>query len=137
MVLGAGTFVPGARFALPRSYWYGVWLSFNSDAVVSWVGNEVTFLDPPSGVTGLIGFEPRAWSWSSNCYTLDFLIVESWYRVPPSPTQNPLPFVLTYFVDPSDGKPYMVYSPFGAVGTGAFKHQAPPPPPGYWRPHWL
>lgn len=137
MVLGAGTFVPRAKFAFPRSYLYGIWFSFDTGSVVNWTDNTADFIAPGGTVTGRVTFAPEFWAWSSNCYTLDFAIIESWYAVFPSPTQNPLPFALTYYSDPLNGRPYLVYNPFSAVGTADFKHAAPPAPSDYWRPPWL
>lgn len=134
MTLGAGTFVPQGQFNFPRSYVAGVWLSFDTGSLVSWFTNRVTFLDPSHTVFGTILFAPEFWDWSSNVYSMDFLILESWYSFPPSPVEIPLPFRLIYYLDPLDNVPYFVYQPFSAIGTGAFKHLLPPAPPTYWRP---
>lgn len=137
MTLGTGTFYPGGRFAFPRSYIYGIWLSFNNTASVNWTDNRVTFSDSGGVVTGAIRFVPEFWSWSSNRYTMDYLIDESWYAIAPDPTEVPLPFALIYYIDPLNGRPYFVYQPFSTPGTGEFKHAAPPAPPGYWLPPWM
>lgn len=137
MTLGAGTFYPSAKYSMPRSYVFGVWLSFDAGSSVVWSGNEVSFVDPSGTVSGKISLLPEFFAWNSNVYTLDFLIIESWYSVAPSPTEIPLPFSLQPYRDPLDGKPYIVYAPFGITGSSAFKHALPPAPPSYWRPQWL
>jgi len=134
VVLGAGTFVPGGKFAFPRSYLRGIWLSFDTPAIVNWLGSTVNFADSATPVvTGRISFAPAFWTWTSNRYTLDFTIIESWYSFNAGVTQIPLPFALTWYYD-DDMSTYLVYNPFSAVGTGAFKHDMPPAPPGYWNP---
>jgi len=132
MTLGAGSFYPDPKFAFPRAYIYGIWLSFDLGSVVIWDENRVDFTAPGGVVTGAIVFETRFWEWSSNAYTLDFAIVESWYKVSPSPAEIPLPFALTYYTDPGNALPYLVYEPFSTGGSGAFKHVMPSAPGGYW-----
>lgn len=134
MVLGSGTFIPNAKFAVPRSYLRGIWLSFDTPAIVSWSDNAVNFADSAMPVvTGRIAFLPEFWAWNSNRYTLDFTIIESWYSFNGGVTQIPLPYCLTWYHD-NDMSTYLVYGPFCAVGTGAFKHDMPPAPPDYWQP---
>lgn len=137
MTLGAGTFVPNGRFAITRPYLRGIWLSFDTGAIVTWTDNSVAFADGPVPVvTGRITFLEEFWEWSSNRYTLDHVIIESWYSFNGGVTEIPLPFALTWYTD-TDGSPYLVYNPFSAVGTGAFKHDMPPTPPSwYWQPNW-
>ena len=134
MTLGAGTFVPNGQFAIPRPYLRGVWLSFDTPAIVAWTGNTVNFADGLMPVVvGRISFFNNFWNWSSNSYTLDHLVIESWYSFNGGITEIPLPFALTWYTD-TDLSTYLVYNPFSAVGTGAFKHDMPEAPPGYWRP---
>lgn len=135
-VLGVGSYIPAPKFAFPRSYLRGIRLAFNSDAVIVWAGAQVDFLDPPSGVDGRIIFDPRLIVWSSNSYSLDFCVIESWFRIPPSPSQLPLDFTLEWFDQPSFGR-YIVFEPFGSVGSGTFLHDLPGAPPSYWNyPLW-
>lgn len=137
MVLGAGNFIPQAKFALPRSYIYGVWFSFDTGSVVNWSANVADFAGPGGTVIGRVTFAPEIWAWSSNAYTLDYMIVESWYSIVPNPTQNPLPFALRQYFDPLNGRPYLLYEPFSTSGSAAFKHAMPPAPPDYYRTPWL
>lgn len=134
MVLGAGTFIPSGQFAFPRSYLRGIWLSFDTPAIVNWTYNRVTFADSVTPVvTGAISIFYNAWAWSSNRYTVDHMVTESWYSFDNGVTKIPLPFALTWFLD-SDFSTWLVYNPFSALGTGAFKHDMPAAPPSYWRP---
>lgn len=137
MTLGPVTGIPQNKFAMPRSYIYGVWFSFDTGSVVNWSDNVADFIAPGGTVTGRVTFAPEVWVWSSNAYTLDYLVIESWYAVFPSPTENPLPFNLRLYFDPLNGRPYLLYEPFGAAGSAAFKHAMPPAPPDYWRSPWL
>lgn len=136
MTLGPGTYHPGGQFAFPRSYLAGVWFQFNAGSSVVWTDNFAAVTDVGGVVTAGIEIAPEAFVWSSNCYTLDFLITQSWYKVAPSPTEIPLPFALTWFIDPDTTWPYVVYQPFSAIGTGDFKHTLPSTPDDYWGPKY-
>lgn len=133
MTLGAGIFVPSPKFAIPRPYLRGIWLSFDTPAIVNWTDNSVDFADSAVPVVrGRITFAPNFWVWSSNRYTLDYVVIESWYAFAPFTTEIPLPFALTWYYDVNLST-YLVYNPFSAVGTGAFKHDMPAAPPTYWQ----
>jgi len=134
VTLGVGTFFPQGQFAAPRSYYYGVWLSFDTGSVVNWTDNRADFQAPGGVVTGAVVFHERFWEWSSNKWTLDHMLVESWYAVAPSPTEIPLPYNLQFYTEPSLTRTYLLYEPFGAPGSAAFKHAMPPAPPDYWMP---
>ena len=136
MTLGAGTYFPHAGFAFPRSYLAGVWIVLNPGSSVTWTDNFALAADVGGTVTAGIEIAENIFPWSSNAYTLDHLITQSWYKVAPSPTEIPLPFNLTWFTDPVSTFPYVVYEPFGETNTGNFKHLLPFAPADYWGPHF-
>lgn len=136
MTLGAGTFIPYAKFALPRSYLAGIWFQFNAGSSVVWSGGHAAITDVGGVVTAGVTLYANAFPWNSNFYTLDYWIIESWYKVAPSPTEIPLPFALTYYRDPDDDFPYLLYQPFSVVGTGNYKFLLPGAPSDYWGPNY-
>lgn len=136
MTLGAGLFYPQAKSTFPRSYVAGISFYFNSNAVITQADNEFSFLDPPSGVTGKVTLAPEFFPWSSNAYTIDFTIIESWYAFPPGTPQLPMTFALQLTFDPFDNKPYLTFLPFNTIGTGIFRFLLPFAPPDYYGPRW-
>lgn len=136
MTLGAGSYIPHAKFAFPRSYLAGVWFQFNPGSSVVWTDNFAAVTDVGGVITAGIEIAPEAFAWSSNCYTLDFLITQSWYKIAPSPVEIPLPFALIWYTDPDTVIPYVVYQPFSAENTGNYKHLLPGAPDDYWGPKY-
>lgn len=130
--LGAGGFLPRPKFAFSRPYVAGILFSFDAGSSVVFSGDSADFVDPSGTVHGRVSIEPVAHVWTSNAYTLDFMIVESWYAFAPFTTQIPLPFLLEWFPHPVTGTPWMRYSPFSTAGNSEFKWVFPPSPTGYW-----
>jgi hypothetical protein len=94
-------------------------------------------IDPPTGyVFWSLTFDPRFWAWSSNRWTLDFVLTEAYYTVPPSPTRIPLPITVSWRMDWNVGLfPVINIAAFGSGGVFQF-HQLDHQPAGYWLPPW-
>jgi hypothetical protein len=133
MTLGVGSYSPSPRFAFPRSYIRGIAVNVTANDVAL-TDNIVTFSDPSNpNVT----FQFRIWShvyaWTTNRYTLDFVIDESFYKVAPSPTENPMPFSLTYY-QPEPGMTYLAFQPFGIIFPDTHFFDLPTNITNYWLP---
>jgi hypothetical protein len=128
-----GFFVPNGRFTAPRSY-FGAFI-LNVTAPVSQSENVVEFTDPGNpNVHFHIKIDRRFWDWSSNSWTLDWLIEESYYYVLPDPTHIAMPFSLSYFIWPAGVVPSVVFQPFGINFLDYHVFPLPPAPATYWMP---
>lgn len=128
-----GTFHPSNRFTIPRSYVGGFVL--NVTAVVVQTDNLFEFTDPlnPNGQFR-VRVDPRFWSWSSNTWTLDWIIEESVYRYLPDTTFHPMAFVLDYWTRPLGAVPTVKFYPFGIVFPDDHFYPLEGAPPDYWCP---
>jgi len=128
-----GTFNPNGRFTMPRSYIAAFVL--NVDAPVTQTDNVIEFYDPFNPLVNFhIKIDGRFWDWSSNSWSLDWIIEESWYYVLPSPTTAVMPFTLAYRTFGSLVEPSLVFQPFGIDFIDYHIYTLPPAPPTYWMP---
>lgn len=135
MTIGSIFYAPGAKFAFPRSYLYG--FSIRMNTVPTQVGRVFTFVDgsnPNLRYTVIV--QQEVYDWSSNRYTLDFVLEETYYQFLPNMTKNPLNGCLELLYDQVDERPYTMFSPFCAVFPTRYRYPYPPAPPGYWLPAW-
>ena len=101
--IGSYTSVPNGRFRVMRSFITHFRVRQNSDNYpVSLVGDQLIW--PSAAFPNINQYATILhdwWAWSSNAYTLDYLITEYYYTVSPSPT--PIPnagLILRYVWDP-------------------------------------
>lgn len=137
MPLPMGSYVPGPRFAAPRSYWRGI--RFNiTGYVVTNVANVyfwTKIIDPNEVWT--ITLDNRFHMWNSNRWTLDFIITTFYYQIFPDPTRHDMPFELSFDYSPNNHSPYLSLR-FDSTTFPDFHYfEFPPAPSGYWAPHWL
>lgn len=133
MVLGVGTYPNGAKFNFPRSYIPTFDVLVDADDVMD-SGGHITFSDPlnPNVQFHIVIWE-NFYEWTSNKYTIDFVIEESYYQILPAPTLNPMPFTLV-FSPTSPGVNGLVFIPFSLGFTQHNVLLLPGPPPDYWTP---
>jgi len=80
---------------------------------VARAGSFITFSDPFNpAVTFTIKYADNFLPWSSNRWTLDFIIEQSYYKVAPSPTENPMDFTLRYYWSQLALAPAIQFIPF-------------------------
>lgn len=128
-----GTFFPNGRFTMPRSY-VGAFV-LNVTAPVTQADNAIEFTDPLNPLVHFhIKIDRRFWDWSSNTWTLDHIVEESWYYVLPSPTTAPMPFSLSYFTYSTNAIPSLGFQPFGITFPDYHPFPLPTAPPDYWLP---
>lgn len=73
-------YYPGAKFAFPRSYYYQIYVEDQSPNI-SRVGNFIHVdIDTSIGYGIWYKLRPQFWNWSSNRYTLDFVIEDVWWE---------------------------------------------------------
>jgi len=128
-----GVFYPDGRFTVLRSYTAAFVL--NVTAPVTQTDNVIDFTDPANPLVHFhIKIDLRFWNWSSNNWTLDWIIEESWYYVLPSPVTAPMPFNLSWFTYGDEALPALGFQPFGIVFPDYHVFTLPPAPPGWWSP---
>jgi hypothetical protein len=102
--IGFGSYPQGAKFSFPRSFIKSVAFDGLFPPLITG-GPDFEFAPTTApGFRFFISFSPVFWAWSSNAYTLDFVIIASYYTQPPSPVQTAYNFRVKYRYDsPSDG----------------------------------
>lgn len=134
MTIGTGSFPQGRKFSFNRSYVNRI--SF-SDVLLPVVQTANVFVFSPAIVptdTYYVTFSPKFWDWSSNMFTLDFLVIEAYRTITPSPTQVPIDFSLTYFPPMDANGSHIWFKPFSVATPEAFFPLAGAPS-SYWLPN--
>lgn len=126
---------PSPKFALPRSY--------ITQLVIGTHGYDCTktgnvFTCNSTYTPGQVeGYEiaPYVWPWSSNKYTLDYIVIDSWWTNTAEPWHHPNYYSLTYQWRGDPGKPVLyIFNPF--LHPNDFVFDLPDAPSGYWLPPW-
>ena len=133
MTIGVGTYFPNGQFSVQRSYAYAVAFDGLFLPLVN-PGPDFVFTpaaDPTQHF--FISFLPQFWEWSSNSYTLDHIIVASYFTAPPTFTPTPYNFRLRWLPGTATTPPAVEFFPTGSDTPPAF-YALPDQPPGYWLP---
>lgn len=97
------TFIPSDKSNFPRSYITKLVLS-DEPGPLSLVDNILTLtILVPFTYYHVFELLPEFIPWSSNVYSLSFLIQDYYYIVPPSPTHNPFGATVTFLADKDEG----------------------------------
>jgi hypothetical protein len=133
MVKGAANYAPSAKFAFPRSYVRGFCVRVN--APVTFTTNKAIFFDAGNpNIRYTIETDIRFYNWSSNRYTLDFIITESYYQTLPNVAKTAVPYRVTWIISPVNKSVYLEYLPYSAAFIPRYYTDYPPAPPSYWKP---
>jgi hypothetical protein len=84
------------------------------------------------GFLGTIVFREEFWEWSSNVYSLDFVIEENYYQVFPDTTKIVLPLTLGWASAPQSLR--KAINVVLDLGVDVYTFTLPPSPTGYWLP---
>ena len=134
MTIGTGTYNPQPKFFLPRSYVFGINFATYSGNTVTRSGDRFTVHAVPPDPTFLVcQILPAFYPWSSNSYSLDFIITEFWYKAGGVGSEIPLPFQLGYFQDPLRHSSSLYIQWSGTVPTFNY-FPLPSAPSNYWLP---
>lgn len=96
MTIGAVVGYPTTKFALPRSYIKRLMFPARL-ALAGSVAGVFIFTEPlyPAH-TYYVVVKPNFWVWSSNKWTLDFIVDQAYATINPSPTLIPASVFITY-----------------------------------------
>lgn len=129
-IIGVGTYVPNGQYAFPRSYIRGFGIQIVAGTITQ-LGNGFVLSNPPSPAVYAVIINDYFYNWSSNGYTLDHVIGESYYSPLGDGSYIPMPFLLQFYNRTDERGSWIVYSPFSSPG-GVTWFELPPAPPGYW-----
>jgi len=131
MTIGTVIGQPSQKFAMPRSYLWGISLKWAASHIY-WTDNQVLVWDPTDTIFyfGLI-FKEEFWEWSSNRWTVDWVMDQAWYVDPNPALGTPLDFYCSYFGALVPEGPVLEISPFG-LGSVQFPHAMPAVDVPYW-----
>lgn len=124
-------FTQSPKFAIPRQYLGGVEIG-NEWAGISMTGNVITlFGTVPFLYYNIFVIRQNVLDWSSNSYTLDYVLEDHWSNVPPSTSHDPF-MVRTEYLGQSATLPGRVL-----IRLMGYDHQRaffpfPPSPTDYW-----
>ncbi len=133
MPAGPATLVPHAKFHFTRSYLWGIDIRVNTP-----VTNDGRFYhfhdgaDPTRVFT--VSVREKMWLWSSNHYTMDFIIEDSYFEDSVPPYFHLMDYRLDYDIILGDNKPRVTFFPFSIPFITPSLFAFPPAPPGYWLP---
>jgi len=135
-VLGTPTYAQSGKFAFPRSFIKNVNFRFGANALFTQSEGNFFITDGNNPIVHVVcNYQPNFWLWSSNTYTLDYVLKDWWVLVDPDPTPQPLNFDYGWWINPTSKVPELVLSLSGF--SHEYPYALPPAPPSYWKPPWL
>lgn len=133
MTIGAGTFTPSPNFSFPRSYIVDFYVFRNGNTIVQTVNKFVVTDAFDPNLTATFVLHENFLPWSSNGFTLDFIVQESYYQTTPGGMQIPLPFNIDFYVSPLTRRSGLYLGWLG-LKINPEHFDLEPQPPGYWLP---
>lgn len=133
-IIGTGSYSPSAKWTLTRAYARAVAfpaeLTLESSADGVFTFNDFMFYNDRI----VCEIEPRFWAWTSNHYTLDFIVKQLYYFPLPSTTPLPANFSLRFLPETPSLPPaiFVRIAPFS--NTPAY-HDLPAATVPYWKPN--
>ncbi len=131
--LGTGYYPQGAKFALPRSFAYN--MAFDNFFLPQIAGGPDFGFHSAAYPDYRFYFSvaPEFWSWSSNCYTLDHVLTQSYYLYSTDPTPVAWDFRLDFLPNSVANHAALLVRATGFT-TGNTFYALPPQPSSYWLP---
>lgn len=130
-VIGTGAYYPSGTFTTPRSYVAKI-INHSAGFHLTQFENVFTLSFEPIYISVYTWvFHPHFWAWSSNAWSLDHIIVESYYQNPPDATKIPLNFGLYWVRYAPDYLPQIQFAPNMSTVTPV-RASFPSYPSSYW-----
>lgn len=124
-------FTQRPKFAIPRQYLGGIEIG-NTWTGISMTGNVITLYGTsPFLYYNVFVIRSNVVTWSSNRYTLDYVLEDHWSNVPPSPSHDPF-YVTTEYLGAGSGLPGRVLLRLPGYDAQRAFFPLPPSPPDYW-----
>ncbi len=130
---GIISYVPGGKFWFPRSYFTLLKVHTNHVNSVTYADGLITWGHvPPDAVIGYTKIRDQIIPWTSNTYSLDFVVEWWYYMILPSPTEYEWGGEVSYAFDPVVKQQCLIIAT--EAGDTDYYFEVPPAPPDYW-PH--
>lgn len=124
---------PANQFNFPRSYVTKLKVFTNHVNSVNYSGGLITWGHiPPDAVDGQTKLKDNFIAWSSNVYSLDYLVEWWWFRINPDPTKIEWGGECNFKWD-ATLKTNVIEIATAAADT-VYYYDLPPSPPSYWLP---
>lgn len=136
MPLALGNYIPNGKFRFPRSYIRGIGFSLSGYTITPtatgymWVKN----IDPSEH--WYIDIDPRIYAWSSNVYSLDYVITRFQLQFLPFGVATDQPFTVQWWTRGANASQYLMFFYSYVTFPDFTFFDWPAAPPGYWRPPW-
>ena len=128
---GIISYVPQSQFRFTRSYITKLKVHTNHVNVPSYADGLITWVHSPlDAVIGYTKLKDNVVAWSSNTYSLDYLVEYWYYVITPSPTEYEWGGELSYSWDDTVKHTCLVVATVAADVDYYF--DIPPAPPDYW-----
>jgi hypothetical protein len=124
-------FTQWPKFSIPRQYLGGIEIG-NTWTGISMTGNVITlFGTSPFLYYNIFVIRSNVMTWSSNSYTLDYVLEDHWSNVPPSPSHDPF-YITTEYLGAGSGLPGRVLLRLPGYDVQRAFFPLPPSPSTYW-----
>ncbi len=133
-VRGVGTYTPSAKFAAPRSYF-----TFVRTGLFGWTvhqtDNKFRYTNPVFLFDEIdIIIDPRFWDWSSDAWTFDHIVCESYYDRLSTGVHDPAPFAVRRTTDSTSGLPGLEIYNTDGIFLLNYEDNLAQAPSSYWLP---
>lgn len=131
---GSISYVPSGRFNFPRSYIYDIRVYVQHTVSHAYFADNIITVDytPVPAFLATIKLRRNVYDWSSNCYTLDYLIEENWYVISAGGTEFVLPLQVGYASAVQSIRPAV--NIVLDLGVDIYTQTLPSQPSSYWLP---
>jgi hypothetical protein len=133
LTIGTGTFIPHAKFAVPRSYVYLIDIPSYGYTFSSTGPTWFLHAPFPDLTFATMVVDNDFWVWNSNGRTLDHILTELWYKLNGVGAEIPLDYTLGYRVNALHKLPSL-YLDWAGIARLEHYFPTPPQPPSYWLP---
>jgi hypothetical protein len=133
MTIGTGTYSPQPRFTPTRAYVGAI--AFPSELTLETSAGGVYVLNDFSLYNDrlFVKIKYNFFLWSSNRYTLDWIVEECYFHALPSTVEHPLNFHLKYLAG-TGTYPATLFCQLAPFSNVPARVDLPAAPAGYWRP---
>lgn len=131
-----GTYLPSAGFSFPRSYALQVDIALYGDSLSGTGSVRFIHAVSPDPTFITIEFWNDWYVWNSKTYQLNQIIRNFYYETPPSIVENPLPFTLGFWINPTTKHPGLYLNWFTGPRLPRII-DLPAASPDYWLPRPL
>jgi len=131
MPIGVGTYPQGEKFSLVRSYISAFAFSSVWTLVSNSTGSLILHDAGNPTLVFHVNMRLKWWLWTSNFYTLDFIMQDAYYVDTTTGGITPFPFTFIYVPATETTPSCVAFRQFGAPPPFTYV-TLPPPPPHYW-----